>query len=76
MMKSTVFTFALLFAASVVDAGTDKTQAPTTGNDRPTMSPNQPPISPFPTPELETAEPTPSPTLTPVRCRFCIVDAS
>ena len=59
-MKSAILSLALLLAVGVVDAGTDKTNAPTPGNERPTLSPSQPPVTPFPTeaPEL---------TLVPVR---------
>ncbi len=59
-MKCTVITLALLIAS--VDAGTNKTEAPTELVLRPTKSPSNPPLTPFPTegPDL-TEEPTPSP---------------
>ena len=62
-MKFTLFSLAILVAAA--EAGTNKTEAPTVFIGRPTLSPSNPPITPFPT--EETPEPTPSPTLTPVR---------
>ena len=63
MMKCTILSFAILFAATV-DAGTDKTETPTIVVDRPTLSPSNPPITEFPT--EGTPQPTPSPTDEPV----------
>mmetsp|Transcript_1344 Transcript_1344/g.2615 ORF Transcript_1344/g.2615 Transcript_1344/m.2615 type:complete len:113 (-) Transcript_1344:37-375(-) len=65
-MKYTAFSLALLLA--VVDAGTNKTQAPTGGGRRETISPSAQPITPSPTETptlIPTPEPTPPPTLSP-----------
>lgn len=57
-MKQSIFSLALLFAA--VDAGTDKTIAPTESNRRPTNFPTKSPITKAPATEFPTTPPEPT----------------